>query len=110
MYGIGIFASHPAIVYAATVTPVESHDNPSINAAELLAIRKSLTLLASHPPGRYEIVSDSSFALHSIQAGKSNFPKLQFIISEIKELLILRAKAGYDIAFRKVKSHMWVDD
>ena len=68
-YGIGIFSKSPPIAYSATVTPVEAHDNPSINAAELLAIRKTLALLANLPPSRYEIVSDSSFALQSIQRG-----------------------------------------
>ena len=84
MHGIGVFSKSLNIAYAANVTTAESYDHPTINGCELLAIKKALLFLEKAQPGRYEIVSDSKFALQAIQSGKSTFPKLQFIITEIK--------------------------
>ena len=109
MHGIGVFSKSLNIAYAANVTTAESYDNPTINGCELLAIKKALMFLEKAPPGKYEIVSDSKFALSAIQKGRSTLPKLQFIITEIKQLLLKLAHSAFLIAFSKVKSHMWLD-
>ena len=76
MHGIGVFSKSLNIAYAANVTTAENYDNPTINGCELLAIKKALMFLEKVPPGKYEIVSDSKFALSAIQKGRSALPKL----------------------------------